>query len=504
MPWALLIIPIILYGLLIWWWGHKSTHDVSLSFWELYLFKILLFFYQITPSINELFADSISTDHLAWIEYLFNFYFPVFENIANLNILFVPIICVILLTIFYTLDKIGCCNLKTKCHSSIANVVMNFYFTPAFITFYIYVYATIIRISFQLLNHTKFTLLPGWYVLVILEAIVVCVCPFGLVFALFNIRKNKRKDSSWLDLLTLGYKGNAWWYGPYRMFCKLLVIIFASVPLDKEYKIVLIRSALFGFLVGGIWVLPFKKQKYKAELTFDVNKLEIICLIILCLLSMLVDYDPENTRQVYTILKYIPAFIIICLVAWKCILHIKKPSRLTYQYILPEKCDDAFFSPKDTQFNKRHHPLTEHQDSIDSIDSDDQFDEEELKNENQGELILLPQDSTSDEEISDVENDDYKSQLNQFEEHLRLRNQTTLPTKSRSMDNMGPKDDTEVDKMLQSLGKQFEQYANGFTTEGFNTYEDIVNNANKQKLKIIVKNVDHRSTIVDKAKEMLK
>eukprot|EP01084_Bolivina_argentea_P086247 155884_1 len=107
--------------------------------------------------------------------------------------------------------------------------------------------------------------------------------------------------------------------------------------------------------------------------------------------------------------------------------------------------------------------------------------------------------------------DDYKSQFNQHEErHVTLlppmiiQKVTVLPTKSTSMENMEPNDDTEVDKMLQALGKTFEKYGNDFTREGFDTCEDIVNKTNKQKLKVIVKNIDHRSTIIDKAKEMLK
>eukprot|EP01084_Bolivina_argentea_P153428 267525_1 len=296
MHWLLLVIQIILYGLLIWWWGHKSTYHGSLSFWEVYLFKILGFFYQITPSINELFEDPVTEDWSSWIEYIFNFYFPVDENMALLSSSIVFIMCFILFAIFFWIDR--------------SDIKMNFYFTPTFITFCIYVYPTVVRMSFQLLGYAKLTLWPGWYVLAMLELIVVCMCPFGLWYS-----RKMSKMSRWWHLLTIGYKRRAWWYEPYKIFCKLLVIVFSSISVDKQFKIVLIRSALFGFLMTDIWVLPFSK-KYKHDSAFDINKIEITCLIILCLLSMLVDYERDTNRNVYTILKFIPTPMIMVLVLY--------------------------------------------------------------------------------------------------------------------------------------------------------------------------------------------
>eukprot|EP01084_Bolivina_argentea_P062120 113588_1 len=73
---------------------------------------------------------------------------------------------------------------------------------------------------------------------------------------------------------------------------------------------------------------------------------------------------------------------------------------------------------------------------------------------------------------------------------------TVLPTKSSSGDDFGPKDNNEVDDMLDALGKEYEPYKNKFK-DIFSTYDEILNN--KNKLEQLVANVDHKSAIFAKA-----
>eukprot|EP01084_Bolivina_argentea_P319058 553416_1 len=379
------LIPFIIYGGLIWWWGHANTFDASLSFWEVYIFRILAFFYQVTPSINILLPDNSATtdklDYLSPIEGLFNFQLPittlcVFENMTNLDkillSLSVPIVCIIWLIIFYILNKFGCCEFsRNNCTKGIFGKLVqfgfHFYFIKAFIKFFITVYAAITRISFQLLTCRIFNegnssskkmyyaadveCLQGWHVLPMFGAILAGFCPIFLLGRLYVIRKTKDKNSALWHLLTLGYKKRAWWYEAYRMFCRLFIISFGAIgAIDETYRLVLIRYLCFSFLIIHTWFLPFNKR-YKHDLVFDINKIEVICLMLLCVLTMLADYQHERTRQVYAILKNIPALLIPVLILYKFIIHsnfmpkIVKHAIPPKDELMPQKTDDVFFSP---------------------------------------------------------------------------------------------------------------------------------------------------------------
>eukprot|EP01084_Bolivina_argentea_P062118 113582_1 len=77
---------------------------------------------------------------------------------------------------------------------------------------------------------------------------------------------------------------------------------------------------------------------------------------------------------------------------------------------------------------------------------------------------------------------------------------TVLPTKSKSIESIGPKQNSEVDDMLDGLGKTYEQYKNKLK-DTFFTYDDILKDENKNKLEELIENMDHRTTIVQNAQQ---
>eukprot|EP01083_Nonionella_stella_P178926 633653_1 len=403
------LFPFFFYGGLIWWWGRKHTFDASLSFWEIYIFKTLMFFYQVTPSIHIVIPDPSETTNAADIvEGIFNFQIPLpnicaFNNMTNLQkmllSLAMPITCIVWLFIFWALEKMGCC---ARLNRKSARCALKFFMFKTVVKFLVNVYAVITRLSLSLLKCNYFDdgttglyyaadteCWKPWSALPVLGAVMAGVAPILLILKLYTDRKHRNRSAIW-HLLTLGYKKRAWWYEAYRMFCRLFVICFVVISVPELHRLSWIRNATFMFLIIHLLCLPFCKR-YRHDLGFDINHTETLCLFVLCILSILADYPRGGVLKAYTILKLVPLAMIPVIVAWKYILHWKFKSFVPEQRARPQNSIDLFRSPrsdappmylnKDEESDESDFAITPHR----RDDDDDEYDEKE-----QASFLLAP------------------------------------------------------------------------------------------------------------------
>ena len=78
---------------------------------------------------------------------------------------------------------------------------------------------------------------------------------------------------------------------------------------------------------------------------------------------------------------------------------------------------------------------------------------------------------------------------------------TTIPTRSKSIENIGPAEDSEVDEMLRSLGDEYEKFVNRIH---INDCKDMIDEENYEYLIEIVGNKKQVDVMIAKAKEIKK
>eukprot|EP01084_Bolivina_argentea_P114762 204259_1 len=332
--WWYFILPTFGYALLIWWWGHSHPLDGKLAAWEIYTFRILSFYYQILPaintSVNMLIDDSETSNSWEIFEGIFNFNPKIaslcaYKNLDNLQQILLsfvtPITCLFWICLMWIF----------RFNSKYCKIVFKFFVFKAWTKFFLQVYAQLTRTSFALLACREFKYsghrmyysgdiecYQWWHTFAFLGAIITICLPFFALYRLIVARKALDR-TAWWHILTLGYKRRCWWYRIFRMFCRLAVILLIAIPISESYRLVLLRWLVFVFLIVHIWVQPFDTKKYSTEIIFDINHLETFCLILLCVLVMLADYDQANVTNIYTILKSLPMLGLPLLVIYKMI-----------------------------------------------------------------------------------------------------------------------------------------------------------------------------------------
>ena len=216
-----------------WWWGTKEPTEAGLSFWEIYCFRILMFFYQITVSINILIPNQSdkSSDNLSVIEAFFNFDLSAIENLykicafddmTNLDKVLLgflgPIFCILWLIIFSFLKWIGIYDLKRYCTTNVVwrnagNFILRFYFYTAIVKFFVSVYSTMTRIAFELITCRPFDdgkdrmyfaadieCYEGWHALIFMLIMLSILAPFALLYRLW-ISRIMKIQNAWFVII---------------------------------------------------------------------------------------------------------------------------------------------------------------------------------------------------------------------------------------------------------------------------------------------------------------
>ena len=362
--WFVVILVLAFYGVITFRWGKDSHNKMTLSVRSVYLFRICMFFYQIIPFIqlqNDTAIVNLDTPNISFLTSLnsilvglFNaeipetnsFHVCLFDSNNNLTRLtsqyFVPIICISMVATFAMLNKL----LRGdyfQCIESIAPLFLLkwvYYHSTAIVKSSLFIYAQIIRTSFELVSCREYKgrnssdsesimyyagnidCFQGWHALPIILIIVCLFIPALITYGLYKLhttdqsvlRESKSRVSqilgrengvaSWIRILKLPYKDEMYWWEGYRMFRIFILSLLVSLSIDELNRLVWIRVFLIYFIVIHLYVQPFDETLFQHEIYININHLETLCLYILFILTLLADYYGKTTDHHFAVASH--------------------------------------------------------------------------------------------------------------------------------------------------------------------------------------------------------
>ena len=381
----------------------------------------------------------------------------------------VPGACALWLVLFELLNWSGCCRLFHARRGGTylmqyTRLIFEFYFIKAFIKFLLQVYAVITRTTFELLSCRTLGQKQRMYYAANIECwshlwqffllfIVVPICVFGPVFAWFKLykAKNNKIRTAWWHLATLGYRRRFWWYDSFQMFRRLLIIVVVALPIEELQRLILIRYLCFLYLLIHIALKPFADYKYYHEIGININHLETFCLMLLCILSLMADYDQTNMLFAFSMLKMIPFGIFILIISFK--LAPKSWKKCLPEPPLIQKGKNKYFqSPTASliksqrrQKSKGGYPSSSSQlfDHINDIDEDDEYEKNLITTTNHKSSRKLLTDlspavhiANTNKQISSAwEEEEEESEAGEGEMLYVIPSKTSIDRKRRSATN---------------------------------------------------------------------
>ena len=369
--WLIGILLICFYGNTTLRWGEKSHRLTDsakiISIRSLYFFRICSFFYQVTPfillqhntnsnSYNNENIDASSSGYAGTIntvntnvEAYFNsdisnynqFYICIFDGLKNWQRLFlqytIPIMCILLTIIFAILNF---------CLKKLRLSKWTYYHSTAMVRCVTFVYAQIIRTSFELVscrdyNNGEISVMyydgnikcfESWHIIPFILIIISVSIPIIIVCKLYKSHV-KHGPLTWFEILRLPYKEKYYWFEAYRMSRLFCISLLMALNIDDLNRLIWIRVLLIYYIAIHLYFSPFNSKHYEKVLYFDVNHLETLNLHLLFLLTMLADFYGKNEQSQYTIELIFNSVVLIPFVIFilVCIRHHYYMKEIIYQ-----------------------------------------------------------------------------------------------------------------------------------------------------------------------------